>query len=51
MEKAIENSDHLDEIERNYQTRDAAGHWGVPTMVVRGEPFFVAGNRFLVKTV
>lgn len=40
MEKAIENSDHLDEIERNYQTRDAAGHWGVPTMVVRGEPFF-----------
>jgi len=40
MDKAIENSDHLDEIERNYQTRDAAGHWGVPTMVVRGEPFF-----------
>jgi len=40
MEKAIENADHLDEIERNHQTRDAAGHWGVPTMVVRGEPFF-----------
>jgi len=40
MEKTIENSDHLDEIERNYQMRDAAGHWGVPTMVVRGEPFF-----------
>jgi len=40
MDKAIENSDHLDEIEKNYQARDAAGHWGVPTMVVRGEPFF-----------
>jgi len=40
MDKVIENSDHLDEIEKNYRTRDTAGHWGVPTMVVRGEPFF-----------
>ena len=40
MEKMIENSDHLEEVERNQQALDAAGHWGVPTMVVRGEPFF-----------
>jgi len=40
MEKAIEGGNHLDEIEDNQQALDAAGHWGVPTMVVRGEPFF-----------
>ncbi|WP_418152111.1 DsbA family protein [Litorimonas sp. RW-G-Af-16] len=40
MEKAIAASDHLDEINRNHADLDAAGHWGVPTMVVRGEPFF-----------
>jgi 2-hydroxychromene-2-carboxylate isomerase len=27
-------------IERNQQDLEAAGHWGVPTMVFRGEPFF-----------
>ncbi len=40
MEKAIESGDHMSEIERNQADLDAAGHWGVPTMVVRGEPFF-----------
>ncbi|MEM6576408.1 MAG: 2-hydroxychromene-2-carboxylate isomerase, partial [Pseudomonadota bacterium] len=28
------------EVERNHAGLDSAGHWGVPTMVVRGEPFF-----------
>ena len=40
MEAAIRNSDHQDEVERNQQALDDAGHWGVPTMVVKGEPFF-----------
>ena len=40
MEAAIVNGEHLEEIERNHQALDDAGHWGVPTMVVRGEPFF-----------
>lgn len=40
LEAAIVDGDHLDEVERNHQALDAAGHWGVPTMVVRNEPFF-----------
>lgn len=40
METATASGDHRDEIERNHAALDAAGHWGVPTMVVRGEPFF-----------
>jgi 2-hydroxychromene-2-carboxylate isomerase len=40
MEKAIENGDHLAEIDRNHEALEKAGHWGVPTMVVRDEPFF-----------
>jgi len=40
MEAAINSSDHLDEVETNHAALDAAGHWGVPTMVLRGEPFF-----------
>lgn len=40
LEKAIESGDHLAEVEQNHQDLDAAGHWGVPTMVLRGEPFF-----------
>jgi len=28
------------EIERNEADQKAAGHWGVPLMVFRGEPFF-----------
>lgn len=28
------------EIEENQQALEAAGHWGVPTLVFEGEPFF-----------
>jgi len=31
---------YADEIRRNEETLEAAGHWGVPTLVVRNEPFF-----------
>ena len=31
---------HLDAVKRNQDELEAAGHWGVPTMVVRDEPFF-----------
>lgn len=31
---------HDEEIERNQEALTAAGHWGVPTMVFEGEPFF-----------
>ena len=27
-------------IAKNQQDLEAAGHWGVPTMVFEGEPFF-----------
>lgn len=40
LDAAIAEGDHLAEIEQNQQALDAAGHWGVPTMVVRNEPFF-----------
>lgn len=40
MRGAIKDGDHLEEVERNQDALEAAGHWGVPTMVVRGEPFF-----------
>lgn len=40
LDAAIADGDHLKEIERNQEVLDAAGHWGVPTMVFRGEPFF-----------
>ena len=40
MERAIQDGSHLEEIDRNHTALDAAGHWGVPTMVIRGEPFF-----------
>ncbi len=40
LDEAIASGDHLDEIEENHRNLDAAGHWGVPTAVVRGEPFF-----------
>lgn len=42
MDEAInaQGADHRDEIERNQEALDAAGHWGVPTAVLRGEPFF-----------
>ena len=31
---------YVDAIEANQQALEAAGHWGVPTMVFEGEPFF-----------
>ncbi|MEL7217506.1 MAG: DsbA family protein [Pseudomonadota bacterium] len=40
LDAVIEGGDHLKEIERNQDALDAAGHWGVPTMVFEGEPFF-----------
>lgn len=40
LDAVIAEGDHLLEIERNHESLDAAGHWGVPTMVVRDEPFF-----------
>lgn len=40
LDAAIENGDQLAEVETNQQRLDAAGHWGVPTMVIREEPFF-----------
>jgi 2-hydroxychromene-2-carboxylate isomerase len=40
-ETARNEADRLDAIvEDNQQALDAAGHWGVPTMVFEGEPFF-----------
>lgn len=40
MEHAIKAGDHLEEIDRNHKDLETAGHWGVPTVVIRGEPFF-----------
>ncbi len=40
MDAAITDGDHMDEIQRNQEALDASGHWGVPTMVFRDEPFF-----------
>ena len=40
MEAAITQYDVKAEIEKNHEMLEAAGHWGVPTMVFRGEPFF-----------
>lgn len=33
-------ADHAAEIEASQQALTAAGHWGVPTFVLDGEPFF-----------
>ncbi|MCH2187942.1 DsbA family protein [Myxococcota bacterium] len=42
LDRAItSNPNHFsDAIEENQQALEAAGHWGVPTMVFNGEPFF-----------
>ena len=42
LDRAIEGDpDHfVGAIEANQQALEAAGHWGVPTMVFNGEPFF-----------
>lgn len=34
------NSDHAQIVAANQEALNAAGHWGVPTLVVEGEPFF-----------
>ncbi|MCR9258894.1 MAG: DsbA family protein [Pseudomonadaceae bacterium] len=40
LDAAIEGGDQLAEVEANQHALAEAGHWGVPTMVVRDEPFF-----------
>lgn len=40
MDAAIASSNTLAEIEANQAALEAAGGWGVPTMVFKGEPFF-----------
>ena len=40
LDAAIDGGDHLEEVDRNQQALADVGHWGVPTMVVQGEPFF-----------
>jgi 2-hydroxychromene-2-carboxylate isomerase len=40
-EQIEKNPPHfIDSIESNQEALEAAGHWGVPTMVFEGEPFF-----------
>lgn len=40
-ERVARDSDHFEaEIQANQQAELAAGHWGVPVMVLKGEPFF-----------
>lgn len=40
MEAAIADGTHMEEVETNQSTLEANGHWGVPTFVFEGEPFF-----------
>lgn len=40
LDAAIVDGDQLAEVEQNQEALAAVGHWGVPTMVVRDEPFF-----------
>ena len=40
LDLAIEDGDHIQEIHGNQDALDASGHWGVPTLVFRNEPFF-----------
>ncbi|QFU08619.1 DSBA-like thioredoxin domain protein [Rhodobacteraceae bacterium THAF1] len=40
MEAALAAEDPMPQIEANQAALDASGHWGVPTMVFEGEPFF-----------
>ena len=40
MRASLIDGDHLEEIQRNQAALAEAGHWGVPTLVFRGEPFF-----------
>jgi len=40
MEAAIQEEDVRAQAEDHHAQLEAAGHWGVPTMVFEGEPFF-----------
>ena len=40
LEAALAKYDPMTDIEANHAALEAAGHWGVPTMVFKGEPFF-----------
>lgn len=40
MEQALAENDPMPEVEANHAALDASGHWGVPTLVFEGEPFF-----------
>jgi 2-hydroxychromene-2-carboxylate isomerase len=40
LEAAISQYDAMAEVETNHELLEAAHHWGVPTMVFKGEPFF-----------
>lgn len=40
LEASITSRDVRAEIAKNHKRLEAAGHWGVPTAVFRGEPFF-----------
>jgi 2-hydroxychromene-2-carboxylate isomerase len=40
LKAAIEQQDTRPQIEANHAALEAAGGWGVPTMVFNGEPFF-----------
>lgn len=40
MENALAGYDPMTDIKDNQAELDASGHWGVPTMVFKGEPFF-----------
>lgn len=40
LEASVAGYDAQAEVDRNQAALEAAGHWGVPTMVVNGEPFF-----------
>jgi len=40
MDDAIAADDPMPQIDANQAALDASGHWGVPTMVFKGEPFF-----------
>lgn len=40
MDAAIVADDPMPQIDANQAALDASGHWGVPTMVFEGEPFF-----------
>lgn len=40
MEAALAGYDPLGDINANHEGLEAVGHWGVPTMGFRGEPFY-----------